>query len=265
MDPAASAAPSADPADPPQDHPATTLPNNIAVILHAARILLDYGRHLIDTLRDRAGAPNFNAIAACFGTANLSTILAHLNRGLLRATALERVLLARAATGRDFDFVDPPTRTPEPQPAATATEPGQPAAEPPTTTRRAPRPAGRDDPELFMPTLDELERQARRRPIGLTILDICLDLAVVPGMCQSKFWNELFDIMNYFGGSVATLMQRKARRREAFTREQDRTPNSNWDWMSLTRDAIRQVLGFFIGEPPVNPLDLAAAIATAPP
>jgi hypothetical protein len=268
MDPTPSASPSADPADPPQDHPATTLPNNIAVILHAARILLDYGRHLIDTVRHRASAPNFNAIAACFGTANLSTILAHLNRGLLRATALERVLLARAATGRDFDFVEPPTRTPEPQPAATATEPGQPAAEPPTTARRAPRPsraAGRDDPELFMPTLQDLERQARRRPIGLTILDICLDLAVVPGLCQSKFWNELFDIMQYFGGSVATLMQRKARRREAFSREQDRTPNSNWDWLRLTRDAVRQVLGFFIGEPPVNPLDLAAAIATAPP
>ncbi len=268
MEPAASAAPSADPADPPQDHPATTLPNNIAVILHAARILLGYGRHLIETVRARASTPNFNAIAACFGTANLSTILAHLNRGLLRATALERVLLARAATGRDFDFVEPLTRTPEPQPAATATEPRQPAAEPATTTRRAPRPASpadRDDPEFFMPTLQDLERQARRRPIGLTILDICLDLAVVPGFCQTKFWNELFDIMNYFGGSVATLMQRKARRREAFSKEQDRTLNSNWDWLRLTRDAIPQVLGFFIGEPPVNPLDLAAAIATAPP
>jgi hypothetical protein len=268
MDPTPSAAHSADPADPPQDHPATTLPNNIAVILHAARILLDYGRHLIDTLRHRAGAPNFNAIAACFGTANLSTILAHLNRGLLRATALERVLLARAATGRDFDFVEPPIRTPEPQPAATATEPGQSAAEPPTTARRAPRPsrpAGWDDPECFMPTLQDLERQARRRPIGLTILDICLDLAVVPGLCQSQFWNELFDIMQYFGGSVVTLMQRKASRREAFSREQDRTLNSNWDWLRLTRDAIAEVLGFFIGEPPVNPLDLAAAIATAPP
>jgi hypothetical protein len=98
MDPTPSASHSAAPPDPPPDHAATTLPNNIAVILHATRILLGYGRHLIDTLRHRASAPNFNAIAACFGTANLATILAHLNRGLLRATALERVLLARAAT-----------------------------------------------------------------------------------------------------------------------------------------------------------------------
>ncbi len=271
MEPAASAAPSADPADPPQDHPATTLPNNIAVILHAARILLGYGRHLIETVRARASTPNFNAIAACFGTANLSTILAHLNPGLLRATALERVLLARAATGRDFDFVEPPTRAPGPPPAAPATEPRQPGADPPATARRTPRPsrpADRDDPEFFMPTLQDLERQARRRPIGLTILDICLDLAVVPGFCQTKFWNELFDIMQYFGGSGALPRADAAesfRRREAFSKEQDRTLNSNWDWLRLTRDAIPQVLGFFIGEPPVNPLDLAAAIATAPP
>jgi hypothetical protein len=33
----------------------------------------------------------------------------------------------------------------------------------------------------------------------------------------------------------------------------------------MSRDAIRQTLGFFIGEPPVNPLDPAAAIPTAPP
>jgi hypothetical protein len=257
MEPIAPATSVASPPDPPQDHPATPLPNNIEVLLHAARILLGYGRHLIDTLRHRATAPNFNAIAACFGTANISTILAHLNRGILRATALERVLLARGATGRDIDFVERRTRTLEPQPAA-----------PLPTREHAPRPSrptGWNDPELFMPTLQDLERQARRRPIGRTILDICLDLAVVPGFCHGQFWNELFDIMNYFGGSVAGLMRQKTRRREAFTNEQDRKPDANWDWLRLKRDELRQVLGFFIGEPPVDPLDPAAAIATAPP
>jgi len=33
----------------------------------------------------------------------------------------------------------------------------------------------------------------------------------------------------------------------------------------MSRDALRQVLGFFVGELPVNPFDPAAAIATAPP
>jgi len=256
MEPTARTAPS--PSDPPQDDSASTIPYNITVLLHAARTLLSYGRHLIDTLRPRAAAPNFNAIAACFGTDNLSTIVAHLNRGILRAFALERVLLARAATGRDIDFVE--RRIPAPE--------TEPAAPPPITRKRAPRPyrpAGWNDPELFMPTLEDLERQARRRPIGRSILDICLDLAVVPGFCHGQFWNELFDIMNYFGGSVDKLMRQKARRQQAFSQEQDRRPDSNWNWLRMKRDELRQVLGFFIGEPPVNPLDPSAAIATAPP
>jgi hypothetical protein len=256
-------APSASPPDPPQDHCDSTLPHNIHVLLNAARILLGYGRHLIDTVRQRATAPNFNAIAACFGTDNLSTILAHLNRGILRATALERVLLARAATGRDIDFVERRTRTPTELPA-----PSDAQHDHPTARMRAPRPsrpAGWDDPELFMPTLEDLERQVRRRPVGRTIQDICLDLAVVPGFCHGAFWNHLFDIMNYFNGSVARLMQQKSRRQHAFVQQQDRRPDSNWDWLHLKRDELRQVLGFFIGEPPVNPLDPAAAIATAPP
>ena len=70
------------------------MPERIAFLLHAVGILLGYGRNLLDTVRHRASAPTFPTIAACFGTANLSTILAHLNRGILRATALERVLLA---------------------------------------------------------------------------------------------------------------------------------------------------------------------------
>src|SRR5271170_3310915 len=105
------------PTDPPRDPPATTMPHNLAVVLHAARVLLGYGRHLIDTIRQRAAAPNFDAIAAGFGTANLTTILAHLNRGILRCIALERVLLARAATGQDIPTIERRTRTPEAEPA----------------------------------------------------------------------------------------------------------------------------------------------------
>src|SRR5215469_13489723 len=253
----------ASPPDPAQDHPAPTAPHNIAVLLHALGILLAYGRHLIDTLRLRATAPGFNAIAACFGTSNLSTILAHLNRGLLRAAALERVLRARAATGRDIEFVQRRAAVPDEHPAL----PEQPFGPPlPTRTRARPsRPAGWNDPELFMPTLADLEREARRAPVGRTMLKICLDLAVVPGFCHSLFWNELFELITYFGSGVNKLMQEKAKRRQAFAREQDRNPNANWDWIEASRDTLRSILGFFIGEPPVNPLDPAAAIATAPP
>jgi hypothetical protein len=108
----------------PSDHTGTAVPEHIVFLLHAVRTLLGYGNHLLATIRHRATAPTFPTIAACFGTANLSTICAHLNRGILRAAALERYLLARAATGRDIDFVtrrirteDPVTRKATPRPS----------------------------------------------------------------------------------------------------------------------------------------------------
>jgi hypothetical protein len=113
--------------------------------------------------------------------------------------------------------------------------------------------------------LQDLERQVRRRSIGRTISDICSDLAVVPGLCTAPFWAALSEMMHCLGGDVATLMRQKSQRREAFIREQNSQPGSNWDWLRLQREAIRQVLGFFIGEPPVNPLALEAATATGPP
>ena len=122
-----------------------------------------------------------------------------------------------------------------------------------------------------MPTLEELEAQARRRPHRRTLVEICLDLAVVPGFCTGPFWNELFDSIRLRGGSIAALMLEKARREEAFAKEQDRKIGCNWDWQKLTRDAVRRVLGCFIGEAADDPFDPvpelcapAAAVAAGP-
>jgi hypothetical protein len=255
------------------------VPERIAALLHTVRILLGYGRHLAETIERRAAAPNFSAVAACFGTASLSVIMAHLHRGLLRAIALEQVLLERAASGRDIEVVQAGIRTSK-APAAPLTEKSadpaseQPAAAPAerkTASRPARRP-GWDDDGFYIPTLEELVAQVRRRPLGRTVVDICLDLAVMPGLCSSPFWNELFDIMHCFGGSVVALMQEKSRRQEAFAEEQDKRPGSNWDWLDLPREAVRKVLGFFIGEDPVDPFARSAApclagaaVATGPP
>ena len=59
-------------------------------------------------------------------------------------------------------------------------------------------------------------------------------------------------------------MRQKARRLQAFSNQQDRKSDGNWNWLQLKRDGLRQILSFFIGEPPVNPLD-PAAIAAVPP
>jgi hypothetical protein len=271
---------SATPDDPQSDRPGRSLPGHtipvrIAALLHTVRIMLGFGRHLAETATQRSASPDFNAIAACFGTSRLYAILAHLQRGILRATALERVLLARAARGRDIRFIEPRERGTA-SPATTADPPaaGPLAAAPvtPKVAARRSRPAGSNDPELFMPTLEELEAQVRRRPFGRTLVDICLDLAVVPGFCAGPFWNELFDSIRLYGGSVVTLMQEKTERQKAFCKEQDSKPGSNWDWLEMGRDALRRVLGFRIGEAAADPLDTMsqqyapdAAGATRPP
>ena len=257
----------ASPPDPPQDQTGSTVPEYISAVLYAVGILLGYGRHLIATIHRRAAAPTFPTIAACFGTANLATIRAHLNRGILRAAALERFLLARAATGQDINMVTRRTHTAETPPAPTAPQteqPAKPKAKPKAKSRPS-LPLGWDDPELFMPTQQDLDRQVRRRAVGRTIGEICSDLAVVPGHCTSAFWNGIFEIMHYFGGDgvVVAVMREKTRREQAFIQEQDKKLGSTLDWLRLKPDAIRQVLGFFIGEPPVDPF--AAPLATGPP
>jgi hypothetical protein len=256
--------------------PARTIPARIAALLHTVRILLGYGRHLAETATHRSASTDFNAVAACFGTGRLGAIIAHLERGILRATALERVLLARAARGRDISFTEP--REPA---IATLAAPADPSAdlpvEPPAEAPIARKPARRsrqagwNNPELFMPTLEELEAQVRRRSLGRTLVDICLDLAVVPGFCTGPFWNTLFDAIRLHGGSVAVLMQEKLHRQEAFCKEQDRKIGSNWDWLEMGRDALRRVLGRFIGEgadAPSDPISeqyaAAAGVTTGP-
>jgi hypothetical protein len=257
----------ASPPDPPQDQPGSTVPvlEHIGFLLYAVDILLGYGRHLLATIHHRAAAPTFPTIASCFGTANLATILAHLNRGILRATALENVLRARAATGRDITIPPYRNRTDEPPPAPAVPQAEQPTDQParPKATPRPSLPPGSDDPRLFMPSLEDLEREVRRRPFGRTIIAICLDLAVVPGLCTGRFWNVLFDAMDCLGGNLGNLMKETSRRKYAFIQEQDKTLGSTLDWLYLKRDEIRERLGFLIGEPPVDPF--AAAPATGPP
>jgi hypothetical protein len=154
--------------------------------------------------------------------------------------------------------------------ADSAAPPPAPVA--PKPAAHLPRPAGWNDPTLYMPTLQELQARARRRPLGQTIMEICLDLAVVPGFCTGPFWNELFDLVRSYGGTLTTFMQERRRREKAFSDEQDRVLATGWTWWDQERETIRSALGFFIGETPVTPFGLApavclpaATVATGPP
>ena len=84
---------------PSQDRSGQPVPRNIAGLLAIVRILLAFGRHLSETLERRAAKRSFSLLAQFFGTARLPVILARISRGILRAEALEQVLLSLAAGG----------------------------------------------------------------------------------------------------------------------------------------------------------------------
>ena len=210
--------------------------------MFVVRTLLEYGRHLADTVVQRAKQPSFATIAVYFGTADLSLILARIERGILRATALARVLDDYLAKGRDVKWITPRTPPREPRPAR-----------PKAARTDKPAPSPWDD--LTSPlTLEEIEARVRRRPIGRTIADICLDLAVMPGLCERVFGMHLFDAMNGHRGSIQKWLTERRRRCESFALERNRQPfNGWWDWRDATTERIRGVLGFQIGEPPTLP------------
>ena len=258
------------PPDPSQDRAQKLVPQNIADVLTLLHILLSYGRHLAITLEHRAAARGFSVIAQFFGTARVPVILARLARGMLRAMALQRVLLARAARGRDLVYLPPRRRAARaPQPAP---PPPKPAGAEPPPPRPAPlrRPETDDPPDLAsLPSLEQFEAEIRHRPVGRTIADICRDLGVSPSLCEGSFWNALFEAITWYRGNLPGLMKDFRRREVAFEPELNDDPNLGLPEQS--RDGIRRMLGFFIGEPPATPFwvpappGLVAAEATGPP
>jgi hypothetical protein len=249
--------------EPSQDRPGTVVPSCIAMVLSVVRVLLSYGRHLDEILLDRASHPKFPTLAARFGTHDLRRIAAHIRRGILRAMMLQRHLLARAAQGRDIVPTPPPA--PADPEAIEALDMKFRTQSQPRPTRRRPE-TDPDDPLNFSNlSLRRLEAQVRRRSISRTIADICADLGVTPSGCDGAFWNEIYQTLSEFGGSFEHLFGIQERRREAFQRERDKLPNI-WtrEWRDQPREAIRQVLGYLIGEPPPRgPPD--PLLATAPP
>jgi hypothetical protein len=237
------------PAPPQEERPSIAMPSCIAAILSVVRVLLGYGKHLDETLPNRTAHPRFPTLAAGFGTHDLRRILAHVQRGILRAMMLERYLLARAAQGRDIEPTEPPAPA---EPAdIEAMEMKLRAPSQPRKTPRGPS-TDPDDPLNFsMPTLQELEAQVRRRSVGRTIADICMDLGVTPSSCEGGFWHEIYQTLSHFGGKFEHFFGVQERRREAFQQERDKLPETwTWDWRDRPKDAIRQILGYLLGEPP---------------
>ena len=165
----------------------TTQPSRSARLLDLVRKLIDYGKELATTLRQRASTDlRFDALR--FGTSDLALILARIARGVHRATALEARLLQNATR---LDAEPAPSRAPSRPRQRTA----QPAA------RRAHQ---ADDLLAHLPTPEQIAAEVRRRPIGAVIADICRDLGILP---SHPLWRELQHAIIRYDGSLANLMK----------------------------------------------------------
>ncbi len=187
--------------DPDRAAPTRPVPRHIGQVLSLVHTLIAYGKNLAGTLQQHAAAPHllpcFAFVARIFGTTDLPPILARITRGLLRAAALEARLRRRAARGRDLgsNALRPPAPR-KPSAAKPATPSGEPA----------------QDPSLHrLPTPEEIDAEVRRRPIGAVLVDICLDLGIVPAQMN----DELRLVLIGHGGSLARLLFRKDKRRSA--------------------------------------------------
>lgn len=238
-----------------QDQPKPRpVPGRIGGVLRVVRALIAYGQYFAANAAARATETQFATVAAVFGTYDLPTILFRVRRGLRRALALQRYLMARAACGRNLRFAWAPTTQPQPRhrpPALPRTKPAAPRG----VSGKEPSLLDDDDPRAFhLPSDAELDAEMRRRPIGRTMAYICLDLGVVPGFCASDFCDRFLKVIRRYGGSLEPLFTVRARREKSFQQQRDRRPETwHWDWRDLRRPVVRQVLGMLIGETPPGP------------
>jgi hypothetical protein len=163
-----------------------TKPSRSASLLGLVRKLIDYGRELAATIRQRAFTDPIS-VRCCFGTADVALILARISRGLHRANALEARLL------RNADRLDAaargtasPTRPHTPRPAA------------------APAAGETDACVVRLPTPEQIAAKVRRQPIGAVIADICRDLGIMP---SHPLWRELQLVIIIEGGNFARLVK----------------------------------------------------------
>lgn len=250
------------PPDRANDRSGETMPEGIACVLAVVRVLLAYGNHMLATLERRATQRSFSVIAQCFGTARLSVILVRLTRGVRRALALQRVLLARAAGGQDL-VAEQANRYRNPR------EPSSASAADSQSDSRKPGSGPRADPDELLhpsnlPSVEEYEAEIRHQSVGQVIADICRDLGVSPFRCQDQFRDSLRTAITRYGGDDPAYVRDIMCCELAFLVELERTRDLGLDWPEQGRDAAHRVLGFLVGEEPVCPLPpLAPGNATA--
>jgi hypothetical protein len=169
-------------------------------LLGLVRKLIDYGKELAATLRQRSEPTDLGPLIRGFGTVDIARILARITCGLLRAQALEERILNNAAR---LD-ADPP---PKPPAAASSRDPCAPR---PSRARQA------DPNVMVLPTPEWIAARVRRQSIGAVITDICRDLGICP---EDSLWQELNALITEYGGNYVKLVLDTIERPLLFLRE----------------------------------------------
>jgi hypothetical protein len=162
-----------------------TQPSRAANLLGLVRKLIDYGRELAATIRQRAFT-NPGPVITCFGTADIALILARISRGLHRANALEARLI------RSADRLDAAPRGASPEKIRAPRQATAPSTD--ETNGRL----------THLPTPEQIAAKVRRQPIGAVFADICRDLGILP---SHPLWRELQIVIIREDGNLANLVK----------------------------------------------------------
>ena len=179
----------------PTDKKPRAIPGRIGAVLRVIAGLVAYARHFATNATTLETVPEFVTAAAVLGTHDIPTILYRMKRGMLRALALRDYLLARAARGHNLHFIRKPYLDLLPHHRPPAKPPRAPRTEPRKPSRPEPAVLDLDHPDAFrMPTPEEFAAEMRRRPVGRSIVFICMDLGIAPGLCGGDLWMRIYNI-----------------------------------------------------------------------
>lgn len=172
-------------------------PSRSAGLLGLLNRLLDHGRGMLATLRQRNTPDVPLPFAHRFGAISLAVVIARITRGVILATAL-RDHVARHARG-----LDAAEHRKSPQPSNRE-----------TPRPRRPRPARPALPEDEnaeldnLPSAEEIAARIRNRPIGAVIVEICRDLGIDG---EHELWREVCQAITFNGGNVVQVLHDTAR------------------------------------------------------
>ena len=113
--------------------------------------------------------------------------------------------------------------------------------------------------------MGQLDAEVLRRPVGQSIVAICRDFGISPSLCEGSFWNRVFMAIRLYRGNLSNVVLEMQRREKQFDKDHWKHPDLPLPEQS--REGIRRVLGFRIGETPVDPFrpapapDAAASVA----